>query len=61
MSEVMYLVSELYTPAEEGGLRHDDPALGIAWPRPAAVVSDKDRSWPDLDDQLATIKDRMPG
>jgi dTDP-4-dehydrorhamnose 3,5-epimerase len=45
-SEVSYLVSYPYTPGAEGGLRYDDPAFGIAWPRPAAVISDKDAAWP---------------
>jgi dTDP-4-dehydrorhamnose 3,5-epimerase len=45
-SEVAYLVSHPYTPGAEGGLRHDDPAFGIAWPRPVAVFSDKDAAWP---------------
>ena len=53
--EVSYLVSAAYAPAAEGGLRHDDPLLGIAWPRPAAVLSAKDAGWPllDADDPLA--------
>lgn len=59
MTEAMYLVSEVHTPAEEGGLRHDDPALGISWPRPAAVISHKDRGWPDLVEQRATIERKM--
>ena len=32
-SEVSYLVSYPYTPGAEGGLRYDDPAFAIAWPR----------------------------
>jgi dTDP-4-dehydrorhamnose 3,5-epimerase len=44
-----YLVSESYTPGTERGLRHDDPALGITWPLPVSLISDKDASWPLLD------------
>jgi dTDP-4-dehydrorhamnose 3,5-epimerase len=47
--EVSYLVSSAYAPAAEGGLRHDDPLLGIAWPMPASVLSPKDAAWPLLD------------
>jgi dTDP-4-dehydrorhamnose 3,5-epimerase len=47
--EVSYLVSSAYAPAAEGGVRHDDPVLGIAWPLPASVISPKDASWPLLD------------
>lgn len=49
-SEVLYLVSEFYTPGCERGLRFDDPKLGIQWPRPVAVISEKDASWPLLGD-----------
>ena len=44
-AEVAYQVSEAYTPGTERGLRHDDPALGLVWPLPVAVISDKDASW----------------
>ena len=47
-TEVLYLVSEFYTPGCERGLRFDDPAIGIRWPHPVVEVSDKDRSWPLL-------------
>lgn len=47
-TEVVYLVSEFYTPGCERGLRYDDPALGIRWPRPIAEISEKDQSWPLL-------------
>src|SRR5215212_6535365 len=46
-TEVTYLVSEFYAPATERGVRWDDPAFDIAWPFAPAVISDKDRSWPD--------------
>ncbi|HEX2231874.1 MAG TPA: dTDP-4-dehydrorhamnose 3,5-epimerase [Thermoleophilaceae bacterium] len=45
-TEVIYQVSEFYTPGAEQGLRHDDPAFGIEWPLPVSVISEKDRSWP---------------
>ena len=43
---VFYLVSAFYAPQAEGGLRHDDPALSIAWPRAVTDVSAKDAAWP---------------
>lgn len=43
---VYYMVSECYSPAHEGGLRHDDPALGLHWPLPVTQISEKDASWP---------------
>lgn len=45
-AEVTYQVSEAYTPGTERGLRHDDPALGLSWPLPVSVISDKDAGWP---------------
>lgn len=47
--EVSYLVSSPYTPAAEGGLRYNDPSLGINWPLPVSVISDKDANWPLLE------------
>lgn len=47
-SEVTYLVSADYAPGNSGGLRFDDPMLGIAWPSEIRVVSDQDREWPLL-------------
>ncbi|MEQ8717557.1 MAG: dTDP-4-dehydrorhamnose 3,5-epimerase [Acidimicrobiales bacterium] len=50
--EVSYSVSAPYTPANEAGIRFDDPAFGIDWPLEVTVVSDKDRSWPNFDGDL---------
>jgi dTDP-4-dehydrorhamnose 3,5-epimerase len=48
-SEVTYLVSQSYQPDYEAGLRWDDPAFGIEWPKDVALaeISDRDRTWPD--------------
>jgi dTDP-4-dehydrorhamnose 3,5-epimerase len=48
--EVSYLVSAAYTPAAERGVRYSDPRLGIEWPLPVTVISDKDANWPLLQD-----------
>jgi dTDP-4-dehydrorhamnose 3,5-epimerase len=58
-SEVLYLVSEFYTPAEEGGLRWNDPALGIVWPRDVTVITDKDATWAPIGDQREAIAAKM--
>jgi dTDP-4-dehydrorhamnose 3,5-epimerase len=47
-AEVSYQASAPYAPGAEAGIRWDDPALGIAWPHPVLVVSEKDASWPDV-------------
>jgi dTDP-4-dehydrorhamnose 3,5-epimerase len=44
-AEVTYQVGEFYTPGAERGLRYDDPALGIDWPIPIDVISEKDANW----------------
>lgn len=47
-SEIMYLVSEAYTPAAEAGVRYNDSSIGVEWPLPVSVISEKDASWPDF-------------
>lgn len=48
-SAVTYQVSHPYTPGAEGGVRWNDPAFAIRWPREATVISEKDAAWPDAD------------
>ena len=61
-SEVAYQVSEFYAPGQEGGLRYDDPDIGIDWPQEVTVVSDKDSSWTLLKDgALNKLKDSDRG
>jgi dTDP-4-dehydrorhamnose 3,5-epimerase len=45
-TEAAYQVGEFYAPDAERGIRFDDPALGIAWPIPVTVISEKDAAWP---------------
>lgn len=47
-TEVSYQSGEFYAPEHAHGLRYDDPALGIMWPSPVKMVSDRDRAWPLL-------------
>jgi dTDP-4-dehydrorhamnose 3,5-epimerase len=51
-TEVLYKVTNYYSPAHDLGLAFDDPALGIAWPVSTlkAILSDKDRRLPPLAD-----------
>lgn len=48
-SELIYHHSQVYTPGSEAGLRFDDPALGIQWPLPVRLVSDRDKQHPLLE------------
>jgi dTDP-4-dehydrorhamnose 3,5-epimerase len=47
-TEVGYMMTEFYAPDAARGIRHDDPAFGIAWPLPVAEISERDRNWPDF-------------
>jgi len=58
-TETSYQVGEFYTPEAEGGLRHDDPMLGLAWPLPVAEMSEKDAGWPMLADIEPELRHRM--
>jgi dTDP-4-dehydrorhamnose 3,5-epimerase len=45
---VEYLMSAGYVAAAAAGVRWDDPAFGISWPRQPRVISARDRVWPDF-------------
>jgi len=45
-SELLYLHTAFYAPEAEGGVRHDDPRLAIAWPLPVTVLSTRDAAHP---------------
>lgn len=47
-SEVLYQISERYSPEHGRGVRWDDPAFGIAWPDEPRVISDRDRAFADF-------------
>jgi dTDP-4-dehydrorhamnose 3,5-epimerase len=47
-SEVDYAMTAFHAPESARGVRFDDPAFGIVWPEPIAVISERDRSWPDF-------------
>jgi dTDP-4-dehydrorhamnose 3,5-epimerase len=49
-TEVTYLVTAPYSKQSEGGIRWDDPAIGIKWPVAVARISERDRSLPLLDE-----------
>ena len=58
-TETSYQVGEFYAPGLEGGLRHDDPRLALAWPLPVATMSPKDRAWGLLSDVEPALRERM--
>jgi len=53
--EVHYQMGSCYMAEAADGIRADDPALGIQWPLPLTLISDRDRGL----HMLADIKDRL--
>jgi dTDP-4-dehydrorhamnose 3,5-epimerase len=47
-SEVLYQMSYPYMPDAARGVRFDDPTFRIEWPLAPAIISDRDRSYPDF-------------
>jgi dTDP-4-dehydrorhamnose 3,5-epimerase len=50
-TEVLYVMGEYFAPECADGLPFDDAALGIVWPEPVTVISNRDRTF-------ATVKAR---
>ncbi|MBN1319898.1 MAG: dTDP-4-dehydrorhamnose 3,5-epimerase [Thermoleophilia bacterium] len=51
-AELQYKCTGLYNGAAEGGIRWNDPALGIEWPVEDPIVSDKDATAQSLAEWL---------
>ncbi len=51
-AEFLYKCDDFYHPGDDGGLRYNDPAIGIKWPeeiRPEELnINDRDRNWPEF-------------
>jgi dTDP-4-dehydrorhamnose 3,5-epimerase len=48
-TEVFYQMGTFYVAEAARGFRWDDPLVGIRWPAPPALISQRDRTYPDLD------------
>lgn len=59
-TEAFYLVSSIYAPQQERGVRYNDPAFGIQWPLDPVEISEKDKNWRDFDPEWHGIE-RMKG
>jgi dTDP-4-dehydrorhamnose 3,5-epimerase len=44
-SEIIYQVSEFYTPNSELGIHWNDPEFNITWPIEEKIITEKDNSW----------------
>ena len=58
-TETSYQVGEFYTPECESGLMHNDPQLGLHWPLPISVISEKDQKFKLLSEIQSEVKRRM--
>ena len=58
-TETSYQVGEFYAPGAECGLLFNDPRLGLQWPLPVSVMSDKDKEWKSLELIEPELKRRM--
>lgn len=52
-TELIYHHTSFYTPAQEGGIRYNDPKINITWPLPPSIISEKDKNYPLLGDSFA--------
>jgi len=59
ITETSYQVGEFYTPGTEGGLRYNDPRLGLTWPLPVSEISEKDKQWKLLDEIESNLRQHM--
>jgi dTDP-4-dehydrorhamnose 3,5-epimerase len=44
VADVCYRIDRPHDPAEDVAVRYDDPDLGIAWPLPVALISERDKA-----------------
>ena len=58
-TDTSYQVGEFYTPNAEGGLMYNDPRLGLEWPMPPTVISEKDEKFPLFDQVDSELKRKM--
>lgn len=58
-TDTSYQVGEFYTPEAEGGLMYNDSRLGLKWPMPAIVISEKDQKFPPFDQVESELRRKM--
>jgi len=56
VADVSYRIDRPHDPSEDVALRFDDPDLGIPWPLPVGVVSQRDQRALSLEDAAAALR-----
>ena len=46
--DVLYQINRIFEPGHGRGVRWNDPAFGIEWPRLPSVISERDAAYPDF-------------
>jgi dTDP-4-dehydrorhamnose 3,5-epimerase len=60
-TELSYLIGASHAPNAEGGIRYDDRMLGVEWPLPAHVISERDMAWKPISEVEPELRWRMCG
>ena len=61
-AEFAYKCTDFYHPNDEGGLKWDDPEIGVEWPMPEGMtkeeltISDKDQKWGSFAEYKKSIR-----
>lgn len=55
VADVSYQLTSAYDPATEAGIAWDDPDVGVEWPLPDPLLSERDRSAPRLTEVAASL------
>ena len=55
LADVTYLVSSLYDPETEAGIRWNDPEIGVEWPVGEPLLSQRDIEAPTLGEVAAGL------
>lgn len=55
-TEVLYQMSEFYSPDHARGVRWDDPVFAIRWPENERTIVERDGSYPDFRPAAVTVR-----
>jgi dTDP-4-dehydrorhamnose 3,5-epimerase len=47
-TEILYQISQVYSPEHQRGVRWNDPAFGIQWPDDERIIIPRDAQYPDF-------------